>query len=83
MIVYVVNHLNPYDAMEGPAAESKPSLTEMSLRTVGLTKPARTVAEECIPGDPEKKSITAPVRKETTSNSQAGISTGKSRMNII
>ena len=78
-----MNHLNPYEAMDGPVAGSKPSLTEMSLRTAGLTNPARTVAEECIPGDPEKKSITDPVRNESTSSSHAGMSTGKRRMNIM
>ena len=28
-----------------------------------VTKPARTVAEVCIPGEPEKKSIISPVTK--------------------
>ncbi len=69
--------------MEGSELASYPSLGEMTLRTYGLINPARTVAEECIPGEPEKKSIMPPVKKDKRSRSHAGVSTGRSIMNII
>jgi hypothetical protein len=44
--------------------------------------PASTVAEVCIPGEPEKKSIIRPVANDNKSNNHDGISTGKRRINI-
>jgi hypothetical protein len=55
----------------------------MTLKTYGRTNPARTVAEECIPGEPEKKSIIRPVENDNRSNNHEGISKGKRRINII
>jgi hypothetical protein len=55
----------------------------MILRIKGRTKPARTVAEVCIPGVPAKKSIIRPVKKDMIRSSHAGISIGRSRMNIM
>jgi hypothetical protein len=41
------------------------------------------VADECIPGEPEKKSIIRPVAKDIIRRSHDGISTGKRRINNI
>jgi hypothetical protein len=43
----------------------------------------RTVAEVCIPGEPEKKSIMSPVTKDKIRSNHDGISIGKRRINII
>jgi hypothetical protein len=55
----------------------------MTLKTYGRMNPASTVAEECIPGEPEKKSIISPVANDKRSNNHDGISKGKRRINII
>jgi hypothetical protein len=39
-------------SIEGFAPGSYPSRGEMNLKTKGRTKPAKTDAEECIPGEP-------------------------------
>jgi hypothetical protein len=57
-------------------------LGDTILRIYGRTNPARTVAEVCIPGDPEKKSIMRPVEKDNSSSNHDGISIGKRRINI-
>jgi hypothetical protein len=49
----------------------------------GRRNPANTVAEECIPGDPENRSMMIPVANDNSSRSQEGISTGRRRINII
>jgi len=41
------------------------------------------VAEECIPGELQKKSMVIPKPNDTKSNNHDGISTGKRRMNMI
>jgi hypothetical protein len=40
------------------------------------------VAKECIPGEPDNKSIIKPVKKDNSSSSHDGISIGKRRINI-
>jgi hypothetical protein len=58
-------------------------LGDTILRTYGRTNPARTVAEVCIPVDPENKSIIRPVAKDKRRSNHDGISIGKRRINII
>jgi len=69
--------------IDGSDPDSYPSLGDIILNTNGRKNPARTVAEECIPGVPEKISIVNPVKKDKISNIHEGISTGRRRMNII
>jgi hypothetical protein len=56
---------------------------EISLNTQGRANPAITVAEACIPGVPEKTSITNPVKNDRKSSSHDDMSKGSSRMNMI
>jgi len=56
---------------------------EIDLKTNGRTNPANVEAKACIPAEPEKKSITIPIPKERISVNAAGVSNGKSKMNII
>lgn len=68
--------------IDGSAPGSYPSRGDMTLSANGRTKPARTVAEVCIPGEPQNISMTAPVPNEISSKSHEGISTGRRRMNM-
>jgi hypothetical protein len=65
------NHLKPYADIERSDPDSYPSRGAISLKTNGREKPARRVAEACIPGDPVNKSIVSPVRNEIIRTSHA------------
>jgi hypothetical protein len=69
--------------IDGSEPGSYPSLGDITLKIWGRTNPARRVAEACIPGEPQKKSIISPVKKEIIRRSHEGISNGRRRMNII